>query len=211
MPETQTRWQIVGDYFENCSCDVACPCVFSPGPFLSAKPTQGVCQVAMAFHVDQGRYGEVPLDGLNAVVVARSPGGPMGEGNWTVAAYVDERADERQRQALQTIFTGAAGGQPGGMAPLTSTVLGVKPVPITYRKEGKRRAVEIPNVMQVAVHAAPGLDAEKEIWATNAHPFAPEGVAMAVGDAGSTWADYGMHWDNSGKNGHYASIKWSNS
>jgi hypothetical protein len=75
MAETQSRWQIVGDYFENCSCDVACPCVFSPGPFLSAKPTQGVCQVAMAFHVDQGRYGEVTLDGLNAVVVARSPGG----------------------------------------------------------------------------------------------------------------------------------------
>jgi hypothetical protein len=32
---------------------------------------------------------------------------------------------------------------------------------------------------------------------------------MAVGDAESTWEDYGMRWDNSGKNGHYTPIKWS--
>ncbi len=33
---------------------------------------------------------------------------------------------------------------------------------------------------------------------------------MASGDAGNTWADYGMRWDNSGKNAHYAPINWSN-
>lgn len=209
MATTQVRWQVMGDYFENCNCDVVCPCVFSAGPFLTGKPTRGACEVALAFHVDHGRYGEVTLDGLNAVVIARSPG-IMGEGNWSVAAYLDERADERQREALQAIFTGAAGGPPAGLAPLISTVLGIKTASISYHKEGKRRAVEIPGMMRMAVHAAPGLDPDKEIWATNAHPFAPGGIAMAVGDAGSTWADYGMRWDNSGKNGHYAPISWSN-
>jgi hypothetical protein len=33
--------------------------------------------------------------------------GPMSEGNWSVAVYVDERADEQQRAALEQIFTGA--------------------------------------------------------------------------------------------------------
>jgi hypothetical protein len=33
---------------------------------------------------------------------------------------------------------------------------------------------------------------------------------MAVGEQNSTWTDYGMNWDNSGKNGHYAAINWSN-
>jgi hypothetical protein len=60
------------------------------------------------------------------------------------------------------------------------------------------------------VHAALSMVPDKEIWATNAHPFALEGLAMAVGDQGSTFEDYGMRWDNSGKNGHYAPIKWSN-
>ncbi|MBV8774222.1 MAG: DUF1326 domain-containing protein [Deltaproteobacteria bacterium] len=209
MGETSNRWQIVGEYFENCNCDVVCPCLFSPNPALTTKPTNGSCEVALAFHVDQGVYQDVILDSLNAVVMARTPG-TMADGNWTVAVYLDERADDRQREGLKSIFTGGVGGPLGALAPLISTVLGIKMVPINYRKEGKRRTVEIANVMQMGVHAAPGLDPEKEIFATNAHPFAPEGVAMAVGNENSTWADYGMRWDNSGKNGHYATIKWSN-
>jgi hypothetical protein len=208
MTKTANRWQIVGDYFENCNCDVVCPCVFSPGPLFTARPTNGSCQVALAFHVDKGAYGAVTLDGLNAVVMADSPG-VMAEGNWSVALYLDDRADDQQREALQAVFSGSAGGPLGGLAPLISKVLGVKSVPIAYRIDGKRRSVEIPNLMHMSVHAAPSLDAKKEIFATNAHPFAPEGVVMAVGDEASTWTDYGLRWDNSGKNGHYATIKWS--
>jgi hypothetical protein len=52
---------------------------------------------------------------------------------------------------------------------------------------------------------------EHEIVASNAHPFAPQGVVMAIGEDGSTWSDYGLRWDNSGRNGHYAAINWSNS
>lgn len=209
MTTTAIRWQIVGDYFENCNCEVVCPCVFSPGALFSARPTNGSCEVAFAFHVDKGSYGALTLDGLNAVVMARSPG-RMADGNWSVAVYLDGRADEQQRDALQAVFTGAAGGPLGALAPLIAKVLGIKSLPITYRIEGKRRTVEIPNLMHMGVHAAPGLDPEKEIFATNAHPFAPEGVAMAVGDEASTWTDHGMRWDNSGKNGHYATIRWSN-
>ena len=98
----------------------------------------------------------------------------------------------------------------GALAPLISTVLGVKAVPITFTKQGLRRSVEIPGVMRMGVHAAPSTDPNAEIWAANAHPFNTAGVAMAVGNDASTWADYGMRWDNSGKNGHYAPINWSN-
>ena len=35
-------------------------------------------------------------------------------------------------------------------------------------------------------------------------------MALAMGRSGSTFADYGMRWDNSGRNGHYAPISWSN-
>ena len=164
----------------------------------------------MAFHIDQGHYGDVSLDGLSAVVVARTPG-RMDEGNWSVALYVDESDNQQQGEALRRIFSGAAGGPPGGLAPLISTVLGVKAVPIHFSKQGKRRSVEIPNVMRIAVHATLGLDPENEVWIPNAHPFAPEGMAVAVGEENSVWTDYGMHWDNSGKFGDYASIKWSNS
>ena len=201
-------WQISGDYFENCNCDVVCPCLFSPNPPLTSQPTAGACEVAFGFHIDRGRYDATPLDGLNVAMIARTPG-PMADGNWSVALYLDERANEQQSQALQAIFTGADGGTMAALAPLISTVLGAKSVPIKFQKEGKRRSVEIPSIMQLAVHALPSLNPDQEIWAQNAHPFASS-VSLAVGEEHSTWTDYGMHWDNSGKNGHYAPISWSN-
>ncbi len=205
MATTQTRWQLAGDYFENCNCKVACPCTISPNQPLTSRPTEGACEVAFAFHINSGSYGNVPLDGLNVAMIARSPG-PMAEGNWSVGLY---GANEQQRQSLEAIFSGSTGGPLGALAPLISTMLGAKSVPINFNIEGKHRSVEIPNIMHLAVHPLPSMDPNNEIWALNAHPFSPK-LAMAVGDQNSTWADYGMSWDNSGKNGHYASINWSN-
>ncbi|HVC79307.1 MAG TPA: DUF1326 domain-containing protein [Chloroflexota bacterium] len=208
MVPTQNRWRITGDYFENCNCDVVCPCLASVNAPMTARPTQGACEVAFAFHIEAGSYGDLSLDGLNAALIARTPGA-MAAGDWTVALYVDERGDTDQRDALQAIFSGSAGGIMGHFSPLISTVLGVKAVPISFQKEGRRRGVEIPGLMHMGVQAVPNV-APDPIMAANLHPFNLEGVALAVCEDGSTWADYGMHWDNSGKNGHYAPISWSN-
>ena len=210
MAATESRWQLQGDYFENCNCDVVCLCLLSVGGPMTAKPTQGACEVGFGVHIDHGRFGDVPLDGLNVAMVARTPG-PMAEGNWSLAIYLDERADTGQREALQAIFSGQAGGPVAAFAPLVSTVLGVKSTPITFTKDGKRRAVQIPGTMQLAVNAVPTMKPDgSEAWLSIGHPFAPDKLAAAVGESGSTYADYGMQWDNSGKNGHYAEIAWSN-
>jgi hypothetical protein len=209
MDSPKIKWQLTGNYFENCNCDVVCPCLFSTLPPLTSKPTNGDCKLGIAFHVDRGAYGKVALDSLNAVLMIHTPG-VMADGNWSVAVYLDSRANDQQREALQAIFTGAAGGPVATLAPLISKVLGVKTAPIIYASVDKKRSVEISGVLKMAVHATPSIVPDKEIWATNAHPFATEGLAMAVGDQGSTFEDYGMRWDNSGKNGHYAPIKWSN-
>jgi len=208
MATAAPAWRIQGDYFENCNCDVVCPCLFSTGAPMTATPTQGACEVPLAFHVERGRYGDVTLDGLNAVVAARTPG-PMAEGNMQVAIYLDERADAAQQEALTAIFSGSAGGPMGGLAPLVGEVLGVRTAPIRYRIEGKRRVCQIDGVMQLAVRPVASIDPDAELVVENAHPFAMAGVAFAVGEEGSGWADYGMSWDNSGKNGHYAAIDWS--
>ena len=49
-----------------------------------------------------------------------------------------------------------------------------------------------------------------EMWANIGHPVSPDKMALAVGAPGNTFSDRGMRWDNSGKNGLYASIRWSN-
>ena len=202
-------WQLTGDYFENCNCDVVCPCFASSVAPLTARPSRGVCDVALIFHIDKGNYGDVALDGLNVSVIVHTPG-PMADGNWTAAAYIDERADDQQTAALGAIFTGVEGGPMAAFAPLISTQLGVKKVPIRYSIQGKRRSAEIPGIMQMAVEPIPTMHPSGEIWTTLGHPVAPDRIALAMGSSGSTFADYGMRWDNSGRNGHYAPISWSN-
>src|SRR5690349_7933850 len=202
-----TQWRLTGDYFENCNCDVACPCLFSAAAPLTSRPSRGACDVVLAFHIDSGNYGGVSLDGLNVVLAAHAPG-PMGEGNWSAAAYIDERADDRQTAALGAIFTGAEGGPMAAFAPLVTTHLGVKKAPIRYAITGTRRSVDIPGIAQMAVEPLPTMHAGGEMWGAFGHPVAPDRMALAVGGSGSTFADYGMRWDNSGRNGHYAPISW---
>ncbi len=209
MTQAVAQWRLSGDYFENCNCDVVCPCEISALGPLTARPTQGACEVALAFHIDEGRYGDVTLNDLNVVVMGRAPG-PMGAGNWSVALYIDERGNQLQRDALQAIFSGAAGGVMAGFAPLISQVLGVKHVPISYRRDDKRRSVEIPGLLSMAVRPVQSMIPDQEMLAVGMHAINPQGVAFAVGEEGSIWSDYGMRWDNSGKNGHYAPITWSN-
>ena len=140
------NWQLSGSYFENCNCDVVCPCLLSTNAQLTSKPTQGVCDVGLVFHIDTGKYGDVRLDGLNVAMVAHAPG-PMADGNWTAAAYIDEQADDKQTEALGAIFTGAAGGPMAVLAPMIGTNLSARKVPISYRIDGKKRSAQIAGIM----------------------------------------------------------------
>ncbi len=203
-------WQLSGDYFENCSCSIACPCFFSAGAPLTTRPTEGYCNVPLVFHIESGRYGEVALDGLNVFVILHSPG-IMADGNWSVATYIDERADDRQTEALVAIFSGAAGGPMAAFTPLITTNLGVSKVPITFRIDGKTRTAEIPGILHMSISPMPTLHPSGETWVNIGHPVSPDKMGLAIApDSGNTFTDHGMRWDNSGKNGLYASIRWSN-
>src|SRR5262250_2573222 len=159
----QIQWHFSGDYFENCSCAVVCPCLVSKAAPLTSRPTEGVCNVPLIFHIDSGRYGDVALDGLNVALTIQTPG-PMADGNWSVAAYIDERADDGQTAALGAIFTGAEGGPMAAFAPLIATQLGVKKLPIRYSVQGKTRSVEVPGVMQMGVEPLPTMHPSGEMW-----------------------------------------------
>jgi hypothetical protein len=171
---------------------------------LTARPTEGFCNVPLIFHVETGRYGDVAL---NVLVILRAPG-VMAEGNWSVATYIDQRADDKQTEALAAIFSGAAGGPMAAFTPLISKNLGVKKVPITFRIDGKTRSAEIPGILHMSVDPLPTMHPSGEMWANIGH--CPDAMVMAVGAAGNTFSDGGIRWDNSGKNGLYAPIRWSN-
>ncbi len=201
---TTDTWSLKGDYFENCNCEILCPCVI---PGASGTPTEGHCDVGFAFHISQGEFNGTPLDDLNFVVIAYTPGN-MGAGDWTMAAYVDERADAAQRDALAKIVSGEAGGPLERWTRLTTNFMGVKHTPISYLADGHSRRVQIPHIMDFHVEGilARGQEGPMQLENTG-HPVNST-LTMARG-AGSTYDDHGMTWDNTGKNGHYAPFDWT--
>ncbi len=92
-------WHVKGRELANCNCDYGCPCQFN------ALPTHGTCEAAVGYDFDEGRFGDVVLDGLRAAAVYQWPG-PVHEGNGTMQIIIDSEADEAQREALLTIMNG---------------------------------------------------------------------------------------------------------
>lgn len=94
-----TPWTIQADEFGNCNCDYGCGCQFN------ALPTHGDCKAIVTYRIDRGHHGDVALDGLSCGAMYRWPG-PVHEGDGEMQLILDERADEAQRRALETIMTG---------------------------------------------------------------------------------------------------------
>ena len=110
-------WSLRGTVFIACNCDYGCPCNFN------ARPTQGFCEGGWTWHVDEGRFADVSLDDLNLTVVVKWPGA-IHEGDGHALIVFDERADEDQRAALETLVGGEVGGPWGVLAWTWPTVDG---------------------------------------------------------------------------------------
>jgi hypothetical protein len=94
-----TYWEFTGRELINCSCDYGCNCQFT------GLPDKGHCHAVAAVQIDEGHHGETRLDGLRIGAIFKWPG-PIHEGHGEAIAFVDERADPAQREALLKIMTG---------------------------------------------------------------------------------------------------------
>ena len=94
-----TPWELKGRELVNCTCEYGCNCQFN------ALPDKGHCHAVAGIAIDQGYYGDVRLDGLKIAAIFKWPEA-IHLGNGEAIAFVDERADEAQRDALLKIMTG---------------------------------------------------------------------------------------------------------
>jgi hypothetical protein len=93
------NWYVEGVEYGNCNCDFGCPCQFE------ALPTHDDCRGFEVTRIDKGHFGEVELSGLTIAMLYKWPG-PNFEGKGELQVIIDERADEKQRQALEAIMHG---------------------------------------------------------------------------------------------------------
>jgi hypothetical protein len=102
-------WRIRGTYFESCNCDAICPCRRIDGA-PGGRSTHGVCMGVLSWLIEEGAVGDVDLSGLPVAIACRYSDDELGS-PWTWALYLDARASDDQRNALEDIFTGRLGGQ----------------------------------------------------------------------------------------------------
>ena len=199
-----TDWAIKGELFLNCSCEVFCPCVVSLG---AHPPTEGHCHTWMGILIDEGQYEGEPLGGLNIGLLVDIPG-RMGEGNWTVAVYVDERASGRAYEGLLRILSGQAGGTTGLFTRLVGDIIGAERAPVVLERDGRKRRIKIGRKIEGEIEMIAGKDADHPVTVSNSRYWVGPDIFVARG-LKSRVRDYGRVWDFGGKSAEVVPIDWS--
>jgi hypothetical protein len=201
---------VSGDWFDVCSCSIPCPCIFAQ------TPTNGECEGLLAYHIKNGRYGETPLDGLNALLLSYFKGNIWaGEAKATIAFFFDERANERQREALQMIFSGKAGGFMAQFAKLVGENRGMNLVPIEFEvaDDLAHWSATIPGKVVAKAEALTGpmTPPGKRVQTLNApgSEVGP-GTVATWGRAVSNEVDaMGFKWDWKGRSSKHIPFDWT--
>ncbi|MGW0736393.1 DUF1326 domain-containing protein [Streptomyces sp. NPDC002851] len=205
------EWHVSGNWFDTCRCNIPCPCSFAQ------PPTDGHCDGVLAWHIREGHYGDVTLDGLNVMMLGSFVGNVWAEHSDAYGAvFLDESADDRQREALQMIFSGAAGSWPEEMINMFGAEMrGMDVVPIEFEIDddlGKWRAA-IPGRVEASAVALTG-------------PTTPEGgrvqtMNLPGSETGpgqvATWgrsvadrADaFGFKWSREGQSSKHITFDWT--
>ena len=207
---TNPKWHVAGDWFDVCKCNVPCPCTFAQAP------SYGDCDGILAYHIREGRYGDVVLDGLNLLGVAHFLGNIWdGTTKASMGIFLDQRANEAQRAALQAIWGGQAGGFPKLFAELIGEMRGMEVAPITFEVAHDLAywRAEIPG--HVVAHAealgGPMTPPGERVQTLNA-PGSETGPGT-VSTWGRATADtvdaFGFKWDWAGRSSKHIPFDWS--
>ena len=109
-------WLIRGSYFEACNCDPICPCRRIDG-VMGGRSTHGVCMGVLSWVIEDGVVDGVDVAGFPVALALHYSDDEAGS-PWTWVLYLDARASDEQRAALEGVFTGRLGGDAESALPL---------------------------------------------------------------------------------------------
>jgi hypothetical protein len=203
-----TEWSMQGVEVVNCNCATGCPCQFN------SLPTYGNCCAWGFVQIDKGRYGDVPLDGLRWGIMAAWPGA-IHQGNGTFQTIIDEKADAKQRAALEAVSHGKD-TEPGthNWQVFSTTVTKflptlVKKIELTIDAKARTAKARVAGLLDGSVspikNPVTGQEHVSRITLPNGFEFTHADVAAGTVKAKSDGIDLDFH----GTHAHFANIHWS--
>lgn len=198
-------WTINGRYFENCTCEVVCPCTAS----FALGADYDRCEVVLVFHVDSGEIEGVDVGDLTVAAVIDSPK-VMSEGDWRMGLLVDAAASDEQAAKLGAVFGGQLGGPLQALVPLITGMLGVERVPMQFTSNDGRHALVMGDVGQLEVEDVVPFGIETGEPARLAGIFHPLGTELTISKSTDSRLNvFGLAPALAGKSGFSTTFAWS--
>ena len=198
-------WKIEGTYFENCSCEMPCPCTVT----FNAGADYDRCEVLLAFNIESGEVDGVDVAGSTVAVIASTPK-VMTDGNWRLGLIIDEAASGEQADKLGAVFSGQVGGPMAGLAPLIGEMLGSERTRIDYEDDGLWHRVRIGEGIDVEVEdVVPfGIETGEPAQLTGVFHPANSTLTIAKSHRGKISA-FGLNFENTGRSAFSAPFSWA--
>lgn len=198
----ETEWRMTGEYVECCNCSVPCQCLWHEAP------DDDVCNAGVFWNVEEGSYGDVPLDGLTAGMLI-DQSGVLFEGGWDVVLVLDESADDAQAEALETVFLGRAGGLFGALASMVDEVIEVVSLPFDYSRDGDHFEFEAGDVLSMDADGSRGLHDEQ--GTVFPHPLVPPSQEASLGKSTEWLLDFDdrFSWEHGGNNAYFGEFDFA--
>lgn len=197
------KWWAKGLLFENCNCRVVCP----GHVHFDQLCTFDRCVGYWAIHFEAGEFDGVSLGELNAVVIYDTPQ-HMISGNWTEAILIDEGASAAQREKIEDILSGKAGGPWEVLARFVARRLATRFVPIQIEDLGKTKRVVINGLLESSIEAIRGRDKSRTVTFENMFNqiHAPTQV---IARGGTRYDDGEIQIKNDQSHALYSNFDWS--
>jgi hypothetical protein len=206
------KWNVTGDFIDFCNCQVPCPCSWG------RPPTEGDCQGIVAWRIREGSYGDVKLDGLAVAGVSEFEGNIWDEGvKMDAGLFIEESADEGQREALQAIFGGQAGSWPQALAESAfGEVKGIEfaPIDLKIADDSSTWSIEIKGKASGSAEVLTGPTTRPgenvQVTGLPASEVGPSNGPTTYGIATKNDVDaYGWNWDWAGRSAKHTPFEWS--
>ena len=198
-------WKLEGQYIENCSCEVPCPCAVS----LDLGADYDRCNALLVFHIESGEVEGVDVSGLTVAAVGDTPK-VMSEGNWRLGVLMDERASDEQAGKLGAVFGGQLGGPMEALGPLIGENLGMEKVSVELSHENGTHTIRFGEGGEVAVKDVVPFGKENGDPAELVGIFHPAGETLTIArSTKSQLSAFGMDFAHEGKCGFSSRFSWA--
>ena len=198
-----TKWTMQGTLLGACSCDWGCPCSFD------APPTRGFCEGGYLWHIEKGKFGDVPLDGLSLIWVGHSPAA-IHLGNLTSLVVADQKANAAQRAAIATLVDGKSGGPWVIFRAVTSKLVGPRYVPFELQLDGLKSKARAVGVVECELGQIlnPVTQEPEEIYVDKPTGFTSKRLTMGASRVFRVTSD-ALNYDHSGKYAEFSHFDYS--